>query len=45
MLRFVQNRHDELSLGRLNKALGKRRTDVFVGQIDTISKKPNPSTF
>ena len=39
MLRFVQNRHDELSLGRLNKALGKRRTDVFVGQIDTISKK------
>jgi len=38
MLRFVQNHHDQLSLGRLNKCLGKRRTDVFVGQIDTVKK-------
>jgi DNA helicase-2/ATP-dependent DNA helicase PcrA len=41
MLRFVQNRRDELSLGRLNKCLGKHRTNIFVGQIDTINKKSN----
>jgi len=45
MLRFVQNHHDELSLGRLNKALGKRRTDIFVGQINTINKKTSSLTI
>ncbi len=39
MLRYVQNRKDDLSLGRLYKSLGKRRTDSFVGSINTINKK------
>ncbi len=38
MLRYVHNRHDDLSLGRLYKSLGKRRTDSFVGSIDSINK-------
>ena len=38
MLRYVHNRKDDLSLGRLYKSLGKRRTESFVGGIDTINK-------
>lgn len=38
MLRYVYNRKDDLSLGRLYKSLGKRRTESFVGGIDTINK-------
>jgi len=38
MLRYINNRHDDLSLGRLYKSLGKRRTESFVGGIDSINK-------
>jgi DNA helicase-2/ATP-dependent DNA helicase PcrA len=39
MLRYIQNSKDDLSLGRLYKSLGKRRTESFIGGIDTINKK------
>lgn len=39
LLRFVNNRKDDLSLGRLYKSMGKRRTDSFVGAIETIDKQ------
>jgi DNA helicase-2/ATP-dependent DNA helicase PcrA len=41
MLRYIQNPKDELSLGRLNKALGKRRTENFIASLDHISRKNN----
>lgn len=37
-IRYVYNRKDDLSLGRLYKSMGKRRTESFVGGIDTIDK-------
>lgn len=38
LVRYIHNRKDDLSLGRLYKSMGKRRTDSFVGGIDTIDK-------
>lgn len=38
LIRYVHNRKDDLSLGRLYKSMGKRRTESFVGGIDTINK-------
>jgi len=38
LIRYVNNRKDDLSLGRLYKSMGKRRTESFIGGIDTINK-------
>ena len=36
MIRFADNRHDKISLDRINKVFGKRRLSVFMSHLESL---------